>query len=183
MLSSHFSASQWRSSISTRSKSSRRISSNPVRDTSGGTGSGIPTAVSIIRRPWIRARKSSGGKRSGRDGSRLRLSNGTKRTGIGVGAHGNADIGEDASEAHVRLHPDGTADALLLPQSEHGTGQTTNLLKMVAETLQVPMERVSLSPPDSLINPYEFGPAGSRGTYAIGQPRYPGSGGCTAEAV
>ena len=92
---------------------------------------------------------------------------GTKRTGIGVGAHGNADIGEDASEAHVRLHPDGTA-MLFSCLTEHGTGQTTNFPKMVAETLQIPLERVSLSPPDSLINPYEFGAAGSRGTYAIG---------------
>ena len=93
--------------------------------------------------------------------------NGSKRTGIGVGAHGNADIGEDASEAHVRLHPDGTA-VLFSCLSEPGTGQTTNHLKMVAETLQVPMARVSLSPPDSMVNPYEFGAAGSRGTYAIG---------------
>ena len=93
--------------------------------------------------------------------------NGSKRTGIGVGAHGNADIGEDASEAHVRIHPDGTA-LLFSCLSEPGTGQTTNHLKMVAETLQVALERVSLSPPDSLVNPYEFGAAGSRGTYAIG---------------
>ncbi|MBP1732370.1 MAG: aerobic-type carbon monoxide dehydrogenase, large subunit CoxL/CutL-like protein, partial [Deltaproteobacteria bacterium] len=92
---------------------------------------------------------------------------GAKRTGIGVGAHGNADIGEDASEAHVRLHPDGSA-MLFCCLTEHGTGQTTNHLKMVAETLQVPLERVSLSPSDSLVNPYEFGAAGSRGTYAIG---------------
>jgi CO/xanthine dehydrogenase Mo-binding subunit len=93
--------------------------------------------------------------------------NGSKRTGIGVGAHGNADIGEDASEAYVRIHPDGTA-LLFSCLSEPGTGQTTNHLKMVAETLQVALERVSLSPPDSLVNPYEFGAAGSRGTYAIG---------------
>jgi CO/xanthine dehydrogenase Mo-binding subunit len=93
--------------------------------------------------------------------------NGTRRTGIGVGAHGNADVGEDASEAHVRLHPDGTA-MLFSILTEHGTGQTTNFPKMVAETLQIPLERVSLSPPDSLVNPYEFGPAGSRGTYIIG---------------
>jgi xanthine dehydrogenase molybdenum-binding subunit len=39
---------------------------------------------------------------------------------------------------------------------------------MVAEVLQVPLEKVSLSPADSLFTPYEFGPAGSRGTYAIG---------------
>jgi len=93
--------------------------------------------------------------------------NGPKRRGIGVGAHGNADIGEDASEAHVRLFRDGTA-MLFSCLSEHGTGQTTNFLKMVAETLKLPLERISLSAPDSAINPYEFGPAGSRGTYTIG---------------
>jgi CO/xanthine dehydrogenase Mo-binding subunit len=92
---------------------------------------------------------------------------GSKRTGIGVGVHGNADIGEDASEAYVRLHPDGTA-MLFSCITEHGTGQRTNFVKMVAEVLQLPMERISVAPSDSLVNPYEFGPAGSRGTYAIG---------------
>jgi xanthine dehydrogenase molybdenum-binding subunit len=93
--------------------------------------------------------------------------NGTKRRGVGVGVHGNADIGEDASEAYVRLHPDGTA-VLYSCVTEHGTGQRSNFIKMVAEVLQLPLKNVSLSPSDSLVNPYEFGPAGSRGTYAIG---------------
>ena len=92
---------------------------------------------------------------------------GGKRRGVGVGVHGNADIGEDASEAYVRLHPDGTA-MLFSCVTEHGTGQRSNLVKMVAEVLQLPLKNVSLSPSDSLVNPYEFGPAGSRGTYAIG---------------
>ncbi len=92
--------------------------------------------------------------------------NGAKRWGIGVGVHGNADIGEDASEAYVRLSPDGTA-MLFCCVTEHGTGQRSNFAKMVAEILQIPLERVAVTPSDSLINPYEFGPAGSRGTYAI----------------
>ncbi|MGA3174167.1 MAG: xanthine dehydrogenase family protein molybdopterin-binding subunit [Syntrophorhabdales bacterium] len=92
---------------------------------------------------------------------------GAKRRGVGVGVHGNADIGEDASEAYVRLHPDGKA-RLFSCVTEHGTGQRSNFVKMVAEVLQIPLENVSVAPSDSLINPYEFGPAGSRGTYAIG---------------
>jgi xanthine dehydrogenase molybdenum-binding subunit len=92
---------------------------------------------------------------------------GTKRRGVGVGIHGNCDIGEDASEAYVRLHPDGTA-MLFSCVTEHGTGQRSNLVKMAAEVLQLPLERISVAPADSLVNPYEFGPAGSRGTYAIG---------------
>ncbi len=93
--------------------------------------------------------------------------NGAKRRGVGVGVHGNADIGEDASEAYVRLSPDGTA-MLFSCVTEHGTGQRSNYAKMVAEVLQIPLENVAITPSDSLINPYEFGPAGSRGTYAIG---------------
>ena len=92
---------------------------------------------------------------------------GAKRRGIGVVVHGNADIGEDSSEAWVRLNPDGTA-LLYSCITEHGTGQRSNYLKMVAEVLQLPLERVSITPADSLINPFEYGPFGSRGTYAIG---------------
>jgi len=92
---------------------------------------------------------------------------GPRRRGVGIGVHGNADIGEDSSEAHVRLHPDGSA-MLFSCITEHGTGQRSNYVKMVAEVLQLPMERISVSPADSLINPFEYGPFGSRGTYAIG---------------
>jgi len=92
---------------------------------------------------------------------------GTKRRGVGVGLHGNADTGEDAAEAYVRLDPDGTA-MVYSSLSEIGTGQRSSLCKMVAEVLQLPLERVFITPPDPSVSPYEFGPAGSRGTYAIG---------------
>ncbi|MBN1104921.1 MAG: xanthine dehydrogenase family protein molybdopterin-binding subunit [Deltaproteobacteria bacterium] len=93
--------------------------------------------------------------------------NGTRRRGIGVGVHGNADIGEDASEAYVQLGSNGTA-TIFLCVAEHGTGQKSNYVKMVAEVLQIPLERISMTPADSLVTPFEFGPVGSRGTYAIG---------------
>jgi len=92
---------------------------------------------------------------------------GTKRRGVGVGIHGNADIGEDSSEVSVHLYPDATA-LINSSVTEHGTGQRSNYVKMVCEVLQLPLERVSITPSDSLFNPYEFGPVGSRGTYAIG---------------
>jgi CO/xanthine dehydrogenase Mo-binding subunit len=92
--------------------------------------------------------------------------NGTKRIGVGVGVHGNADIGEDISEAYVRLEPKGKV-IIHSNLAEHGTGQTSNAVKVVAEVLQIPMELVSLTPADTCITPIEWGPAGSRGTYAI----------------
>ncbi|MGD9238860.1 MAG: xanthine dehydrogenase family protein molybdopterin-binding subunit [Desulfobacterales bacterium] len=93
--------------------------------------------------------------------------NNCKRIGVGVGVHGNADVGESVSEAYVRLNPDATATIHAFV-AESGTGQRSNLCKMVAETLQIPPGRVSITPPDSLINPFDFGLVGSRGTYAVG---------------
>ncbi|GAB6152733.1 xanthine dehydrogenase family protein molybdopterin-binding subunit [Desulfosporosinus burensis] len=92
---------------------------------------------------------------------------GTKRRGVGVGVHGNADVGEDVSEAFVRLDPDGKA-TIYSGLAEHGTGQRSNICKYVAEILQLPLDRISVTASDSSINPFEFGPVGSRGTYAIG---------------
>jgi CO/xanthine dehydrogenase Mo-binding subunit len=92
---------------------------------------------------------------------------GTKRRGIGVGVHGNADIGEDSAEAYVQLDYNGNA-TIFLCVAEHGTGQKSNYAKMVAEVLQISPDKVSLTPADSLVTPFEFGPVGSRGTYAIG---------------
>jgi CO/xanthine dehydrogenase Mo-binding subunit len=92
---------------------------------------------------------------------------GTKRIGVGVGVHGNADVGEDESEAYVRLDPDATA-TIHVCVSESGMGQRSSLCKMAAEVLQLPLERVSMTPPDSLLNPFDFGLVGSRGTFAVG---------------
>jgi len=92
---------------------------------------------------------------------------GPRRRGVGVGIHGNADIGEDAAEAYVQLGYNGTA-TIFLCVAEHGTGQKSNYVRMAAEVLQLPPERIVMSPADTLVTPYEFGPVGSRGTYAIG---------------
>ncbi len=92
---------------------------------------------------------------------------GVKRRGVGVSVHGNADIGEDAAEAYVQLGYNATA-TIFLCVAEHGTGQKSNYPKLAAEVLQIPPERILMSPADTLVTPYEFGPVGSRGTYAIG---------------
>lgn len=92
---------------------------------------------------------------------------GAKRTGVGVGIHGNADVGEDRSEAYVRLNPDGTA-VIHACVSECGAGQRNSLCRMVAEILQMPLEKVEMTPPDTLLAPFDMGLIGSRGTYAVG---------------
>jgi xanthine dehydrogenase molybdenum-binding subunit len=93
--------------------------------------------------------------------------NGIKRRGVGVGVHSNADIGEDVSEALVKLSADGRA-MLNVCVSESGHGQRSSLCKMAAEVLKLPLENVRMSAPDTEVNPFEFGLMGSRGTYAVG---------------
>jgi xanthine dehydrogenase molybdenum-binding subunit len=93
--------------------------------------------------------------------------NGGKRWGVGVGVHSNADVGEDVSEAQVRLTPD-SRTLLNCCVSESGPGQRSSLCKMVAEVLKLSPERVNISPPDTQVNPFEFGLMGSRGTFAVG---------------
>ncbi len=93
--------------------------------------------------------------------------NNSKRVGVGVSVHGNADVGEDVSEAYVRLNPDASA-TIHASVAEPGMGQRSSLCKMVAETLKLPLDKVNMTPPDSLINPFDFGLVGSRGTYAVG---------------
>ena len=92
---------------------------------------------------------------------------GPKRRGIGCGVHGNADVGEDRSEGYVRLLPNGRA-VLQTCVAESGGGQRSSVRKMVAEVLNLPLDRVTVTAPDTLINPFEHGLAGSRGTYATG---------------
>ncbi|HEY77909.1 MAG TPA: xanthine dehydrogenase family protein molybdopterin-binding subunit [Dehalococcoidia bacterium] len=93
--------------------------------------------------------------------------NGSKRIGVGVGVHGNADIGEDESEAYVKLSPDGRA-VLHACVSEAGMGERSAVCKMVAEVLNLPLDRVEITAPDTQVNPFEFGLVGSRGTYTVG---------------
>jgi CO/xanthine dehydrogenase Mo-binding subunit len=92
---------------------------------------------------------------------------GTKIIGVGMGLHGNADIGEDESEAHVKITPDGRA-LVMACVSESGMGERSALCKMAAEVLDLPLDRVNIAPADTLVNPFEFGLVGSRGTYTVG---------------
>ncbi|WP_142501328.1 xanthine dehydrogenase family protein molybdopterin-binding subunit [Klebsiella sp. 2680] len=97
---------------------------------------------------------------------------GTRVRGVGCSIIGNADVGEDNTEAYVRIVPDMVGDkARVILQTditESGMGQRSNIAKMVAEILNVPYERVELTPPSTKINPTGFGLCGSRGTITYG---------------
>ncbi|MFC2020250.1 xanthine dehydrogenase family protein molybdopterin-binding subunit [Chloroflexota bacterium] len=93
--------------------------------------------------------------------------NGQLRRGVGLGIHCNADVGEDFSDAWVKLTPDGRA-LILAAVSEAGQGQRSSLCKMVAEVLNTPLGYVNMNRADTDGNPFEMALVGSRGTFTVG---------------
>lgn len=93
--------------------------------------------------------------------------NGKRATGVGVGVHGNADIGEDPTEAFVKLHPFGsvTVECCI---GESGGSQRHAAQKMAAEIMNVPFDGVQIVASDTHGTPYDAGLIGSRGTITIG---------------
>ncbi|MCC8128021.1 MAG: xanthine dehydrogenase family protein molybdopterin-binding subunit [Clostridiales bacterium] len=94
--------------------------------------------------------------------------NGSKATGVGVSVHGNADVGEDASEAYVRFEPITGNVYLHAGLAEQGNGERSNLRKFAAEVLDMPLEKVYVTPLNSESNPMDAGPIGSRCTLTLG---------------
>lgn len=93
--------------------------------------------------------------------------NSTKVRAVGCGLAGMTDIGEQAACDNVQLNDDGTA-VVYSAVTEFGTGTRDVMQKIVAESLNLPLEKVKMTPPDSLCNPREWGTTGSRSTYTIG---------------
>ena len=92
---------------------------------------------------------------------------GNRAVGVGVGVHGNADIGEDPTEAFVKLHMFGSV-TIECCIGETGGAQRHGASKMVAEVLKVPFESVQVVDADTHHTGYDAGLIGSRGTITIG---------------
>ena len=100
---------------------------------------------------------------------------GRKARGVGMGVIGNADISEDNTEAVVRIIPDlvGRRASRVVIETditESGMGTRSNAIKIAAEVLNVPVERVIITEPGSQYNPSNYGLCGSRGTITTGKP-------------
>ena len=71
-------------------------------------------------------------------------------------------------EAFVKLDGWGTAN-INVCIAESGMGQRSSVVKMAAEILNLPLDKVTISTPDSQDNPWDWGLAGSRGTLVYGR--------------
>jgi CO/xanthine dehydrogenase Mo-binding subunit len=81
------------------------------------------------------------------------------------------------STAIVRVHADGSV-TLFTGSIEHGQGAATVLAQVVAETLGVRLETVSVTTPDTALTPYDQGTSASRTTTLMGRAVYAASLDC-----
>jgi CO/xanthine dehydrogenase Mo-binding subunit len=72
------------------------------------------------------------------------------------------------SAASVRLNADGSLH-LLTSSVEIGQGSTTALAQILAEELALPLERVSVSLPDTDVTPFDQSTISSRTTFSVGR--------------
>jgi CO/xanthine dehydrogenase Mo-binding subunit len=72
------------------------------------------------------------------------------------------------SAASVRLNADGSA-VLLTSSAEIGQGAQTSLAQIVGDVLGLPLERVSVTLPDSDVTPYDKSTSSSRTTFHMGR--------------
>lgn len=98
---------------------------------------------------------------------------GRKAYGVGAGIIGNADVCEDNTQCLVRIQHDvkGRGATLIVQTdiTESGMGQRAAAAKFAAEVMNVPIEKVYVTEPDSLNNVVNFGLCGSRGTVTVGK--------------
>jgi len=93
--------------------------------------------------------------------------NGSGRRGRGVAVTIKAPLAPSVSNALVRLHADGSV-TLCVASVEFGQGVHSALAQVVAEELQVPLERVRVAMPDTQAVPYDQATNASRSTTVMG---------------
>ena len=92
---------------------------------------------------------------------------GTLRRGKGLAVIMKSTTTPTASAAGVRLNSDGSV-MLLTSSTEIGQGVRTCLAQIVADRLGMPVERVTVSAPDTDVTPYDKSTSSSRTTFHMG---------------
>lgn len=91
-----------------------------------------------------------------------------KAIGRGVACSIKSTSTPSHSATAVRLNADGSAH-LLTSSVELGQGSTTALAQLVAETMGMPVDQVSVSLPDTDVTPFDQSTISSRTTFSVGR--------------
>ena len=100
-------------------------------------------------------------------GARATNKNGAARRGKGLALVIKATITPSTSAAAIKLNEDGSLN-VLTSSVECGQGAKTVLAQIAAAAMQVPVERVSVSDPDTDLTPYDQQTSSSRTTFSMG---------------
>jgi CO/xanthine dehydrogenase Mo-binding subunit len=100
-------------------------------------------------------------------GNRLRAPTGATRRGKGLALVIKATITPSTSAAAIKLNEDGSLN-VLVSSVECGQGAKTVLAQIAANSMQVPVERVAVSNPDTDVTPYDQQTSSSRTTFSMG---------------
>lgn len=103
----------------------------------------------------------------GREEQARPASAGPLRRGKGLAVIMKSTTTPTASAASVRLNSDGSV-MLMTSSSEIGQGVRTSLAQIVADRLGIPVERVTVSAPDTDVTPYDKSTSSSRTTFHMG---------------
>lgn len=87
--------------------------------------------------------------------------------GVAIVQQGSGLPGLDSANAAIAMFGDGTF-MVLSGGTDLGTGLDTVAVKMVAETLRVPMEHVAITAADTDVTPFDVGAYASSGTFFSG---------------
>jgi CO/xanthine dehydrogenase Mo-binding subunit len=99
--------------------------------------------------------------------ARAASKNGAARRGKGLALVIKATITPSTSAAAIKLNEDGSLN-VLTSSVECGQGAKTVLAQIAAAAMQVPVERVSVSDPDTDLTPYDQQTSSSRTTFSMG---------------
>jgi CO/xanthine dehydrogenase Mo-binding subunit len=102
-----------------------------------------------------------------RQGAGATNKNGAARRGKGLALVIKATITPSTSTAAIKLNEDGSLN-VLTSSVECGQGAKTVLAQIAAAAMQVPVERVSVSDPDTDFTPYDQQTSSSRTTFSMG---------------
>jgi CO/xanthine dehydrogenase Mo-binding subunit len=100
-------------------------------------------------------------------GNRLSTLTGATRRGKGLALVIKATITPSTSTAAIKLNEDGSLN-VLVSSVECGQGAKTILAQIAANAMQVPVERVAVSDPDTDVTPYDQQTSSSRTTFSVG---------------
>jgi xanthine dehydrogenase molybdenum-binding subunit len=114
------------------------------------------------------ARQEPAGKKSGHLRSGIGVARGFHTSGTGGPKEGEVI---DYSSNMIKINEDGSVD-VICPVVDHGGGTWDAIVKIVSDVLQVPLDKVEMSPSDTRTTGYDVATHATRGVFCGGGAAY-----------